>query len=94
MEWYPLKGDGHTLWGRPFFEDAELNEQLAVMHGALWRAEDGGRRLALPYAPDASFLLTELFCFARIEEIRGKCYAVYCVDACGRPIMPPLTGKC
>ena len=47
MDWYPLRGDGHGLWGRPFFDDARLNAQLASAKDALWSAEDGVRRVAL-----------------------------------------------
>lgn len=88
MEWYPLRGDGHGLWGRPFFADARLNAQLAAAGDALWSAANGVRRVALPYAWDAPFPLVELFCFACLEAIRGRVYAVYCADAEGRPVMP------
>lgn len=93
MDWYPLKGDGRTLLGRPFFGDAPLDAQLAATDGALWHAENGLRHLALPYAPDAPFPLTELFCFAQIERIDGKNYAVYRVDASGWPVMPSLDAQ-
>ena len=88
MEWYPLRGDGHGLWGRPFFEDARLNAQLAAAADALWCTEGGVRRVALPYAQDAPFPLVELFCFARIDSVCGKMCTVYCADASGRPVMP------
>lgn len=88
MDWYPLRGDGHGLWGRPFFDDARLNAQLASAKDALWSAEDGVRRVALSYVQDAPFPLVELFCFARIEPVCGKMCAVYCADAEGRPLMP------
>ena len=89
MNWYPLRGDGHGLWGRPFFEDARLNAQLTAAQDALWSTAEGMRRVALPYAQDAPFPLVELFCLAKIESICGKACAVYCVDAQGRPVMPP-----
>ncbi len=88
MEWYPLKGDGRALWGRPFFGDTALDAELAATEGVLWQSERGLRRLALPFAPDAPFPLTALFCFAEIAKIDKKRYAVYCVDACGCPVMP------
>ena len=88
MDWYPLRGDGHVLWGRPFFEEARLNAQLAAAKDALWSAEDGMRRVALPYAQDAPFPLVELFCFARIERVCGRMCAVYCADTEGQPVMP------
>ena len=93
MDWYPLKGDGHTLLGRPFFGDAALDAQLTAATGTLWRAEKGGRCLALPYAPDAPFPLAELFCFAKIDKINGKDYIVYRFDASGWPIMPSVDAQ-
>ena len=86
MDWYQLKGDGSTLWGRPFFGDARLDRQLAARSGVLWRAEGGLRYLAIPYASSAPFPLTELFCFARLERVDGSEHVVYCVDAQGRPM--------
>ena len=88
MDWYPLRGDGHGLWGRPFFDDIRLNAQLAATADALWSAEGGVRRVALPYAQGAPFPLVELFCFAKIELICGNEFTVYCADAQGRPLMP------
>ena len=88
MDWYPLKGDGHGLWGRPFFDSARLNAQLASAKDALWSAEGGVRRVALPYVQDMPFPLVELFCLAKIESVCGKVCAVYCADAQGRPLMP------
>ena len=93
MEWYPLKGDGHALWGRPFFGNAALDAELAATEGALWRAENGARFLALPYAAERAFPLTALFCFAKIERINEKEYAVYHVDACGCPLMPSINAQ-
>ena len=87
MDWYPLKGDGRTLWGKSFFEDEALDRELASISGALWRAEQGRRILALPYAPDRPFPLTALFCFAKPVCICGKEYVIYCLDANGRPIL-------
>ena len=89
VDWYSLKGDGRGLWGRPFFAESGLNKQLAAAKDALWSAEDGMRRVALPYAQGAPFPLVELFCFARLEPVCGKMCAVYCVDAKGWPVMPP-----
>ncbi len=93
LKWYPLKGDGHVLWGRPFFDDARLNAQLAATEGTMWCAEDGLRRVALPCAPQCPFPLVELFCLACVETVCGRECAVYCADAAGRPVMPPLDAE-
>ncbi len=92
-EWYPLRGDGRALLGRPFFEDARLNAQLAASEGAMWCAKDGIRCVALPYAPQCPFPLVELFCLARVETVCGRECVVYCADAAGVPIMPSIGTK-
>lgn len=88
MEWYPLRGDGSTLWGRPFFGVETIDRELADISGALWCVKGGVRLLALPYAQDRPFPLAELFCFARVETLRGREYVVYCFDGNGCPLMP------
>lgn len=45
---------------------------LPLPPGALCRPAGRCRRLALPYAPDSPFPLTELFCFARVGIISGR----------------------
>ncbi len=86
MEWYPLKGDGSALWGKPFFGDAALDRELAATPCVLWRAEGGTRFLALPYAADKPFPLVELFCFARVECVCGRECVVYQIDRAGMPV--------
>lgn len=87
MEWYPLKGDGSGLWGRPFFGNKRLDAELAATPDVRWRAEGGTRCLALPYAADRPFPLVELFCFARVERVCGRECAVYRVDGNGFPVV-------
>ena len=86
MHWYPLKGDGHTLWGRPFFEDPELNAALSSQRDVLWCTDHGDRLLAFPYDRGREFPLTQLFCFACIRCVEGRTCVVYRVDSEGRPV--------
>ena len=68
-----------------FTADAELSRLAAGIQGGLWRREGSGRLLALPYAPERPFPLAPLFCFARVETIRGSVYAVYRFEEGDRP---------
>ena len=70
----------------PFFRTARLDCALRGIRGALWRRSDGGKLLALPYAPDAPFPLAELFCFARICCVMGHWCVVYRLDGQNSPI--------
>ena len=70
----------------PFFRSARLDCALRCTRGALWRQSDGGKLLAIPYAPDAPFPLSELFCFARICCVMGKWCVVYRLDEQNVPI--------
>lgn len=70
----------------PFFRSARLDCALARTHGALFCAQGEGGLLALPYAPEAPFPLSELFCLARVREISGKRYVVYRLDKQNSPI--------
>ena len=70
----------------PFFRSARLDCALRCTRGALWRQSDEGKLLAIPYAPDAPFPLSELFCFARICCVMGKWCVVYRLDEQNAPI--------
>lgn len=70
----------------PFFRSARLDCALARTRGALCCRQGDGNLLALPYAPDAPFPLTELFCLAQVREIAGKRYVVYHLDSQNSPI--------
>ena len=64
-----------------------LPREEGMPEGTLWRPRGEGRELALPLPPDGSFPLTELFCFARVQQMQGRSWAVYRFDAAGRPVM-------
>lgn len=70
----------------PFFRSARLDCALRCTRGALWCRSDRGKLLAIPYAPDAPFPLSELFCFARIGCVMGKWCVVYRLDEQNLPI--------
>ena len=75
-DWRPLRGDGSTLLGRPFFGDPELDRQLAG-HQAFWCLEGGRRLLAIPWEPDQPFPLPELFCLAEVGEALGRTCVIW-----------------
>lgn len=71
---------------RLLFRSAFLREQLRGCQGALTRQEEGLRYLALPFDRRRPFLLTSLFCFARVRRIGGQEYAVFCFDRGENPV--------
>ena len=71
---------------RLLFRTAFLRDQLRGCQGALTRQENGLRYLALPFDRRRPFLLTSLFCFARVRRIGGGEYAVFCFDRDENPV--------
>lgn len=63
-----------------------LRKHLKNARGAMTRTEGGCRYVALPYDKEKDFPLTTLFCFARIQCIGGKAYAVYAFDKRESPV--------
>lgn len=53
---------------------------------ALRRERDGRSEFALPWSAAAPWPLTELFCFARAEEIGGRLHIIYAFDEKRGPI--------
>ena len=72
---------------RRFFRCSAFGLGLGEIEGALWRESRGLRLLALPFDNRRPFLLSALFCFARIREIDGKAYAVFAFDQEENPVM-------
>lgn len=68
------------------FHSSFLREQLRGVPGVLTRQEGGFRYLALPFDRRRPFLLTSLFCFARILWIGGAEYAVFAFDQGENPV--------
>ena len=63
-----------------------LRQQLRGCQGILTRTEPGVRFLAIPFDCRRPFLLTSLFCFARVRYISGREYAVFCFDRDENPV--------
>ncbi len=82
------KQDGWEAAAAPeaFFRAPWLRRRLKGTTGALTRAAENTRYLALPYDQRKPFPLTTLFCFARLQRIGTSFYAVYRFDAQERPI--------
>ena len=68
-----------------FFQNGPFQNRLRQAERALWCEDGSVRRLALPYDAHKPFPLTELFCFARIQTIHGKEWAVFAFDRQGHP---------
>lgn len=70
------------LMGEPLLARAAGNA------GAFLRREEGGFLLAFPWPEGTAFPMTPLFCFARVEELEGRRYAVFPFSSCGCPRLP------
>lgn len=88
----PPPPPGWTYEARPerLMGEALLARAVSGAAGALLRREEGGFLLALPYRADREFRLTPLFCFARVERLGERDYALFPFNACGCP-RPPHT---
>lgn len=73
-DWLALQ-DSERLFRSPW-----LRRQLHGVQGAMTWSEEQRRHLALPYDPKKPFPLTAMFCFARLEWIRGRAYLVFSFD--------------
>lgn len=64
-----------------YFRTPEIREQLRGVENA-WVCRDRGMlRLALPFDTRRPFILSQMFCFARITCLKGGQYAVFLFDA-------------
>lgn len=68
------------------FRTAFLREQLRGIQGVLTREQEDCRWVALPWDSRRPFLLTGLFCFARMARIQGREYAVFAFDRGEMPV--------
>ncbi len=68
------------------FRSAFLREQLRGVSGVLTQEQAGYRFVALPYDGRRPFLLSSLFCFARISWISGREYAIFAFDRDENPV--------
>lgn len=76
-----------------FFRKAPFGPTLRGLEGALWRESRDLRFLALPFHSARPFPLVTLFCFAQIEIIQGRPFAVFAFDAGENPVMPAPAHK-
>ena len=68
--------------------EGERGEMPLGVPDCYWKPEGSGRSLAVPIDDGRPFLLPRYFCFARIERLWGKAYAVFVFDEAGQPILP------
>lgn len=68
--------------------DALLRRAAENLRGAVRRQEEGGFALGVPWQSDKEFPLTALFCFAHIQELGGKRWAVFHFSGRGCPVFP------
>lgn len=68
------------------FRTPFLRRQLRGATGVLTRETEQGRYLALPWDVRRPFFMTGLFCFARMQRIQGRDYAVFAFDREENPV--------
>lgn len=68
------------------FRTPFLRQQLRGAEGVLTREMAETRYVALPWDQRQPFLLTPLFCFARLSRIGGREYAVFAFDRKEAPV--------
>ena len=78
-------GERWLRLSHPEYFFAQPVSQLAGLRPCLWQPWGAGRRLALPLKTGEAFPLCAYFCFAQVETIGGKPYAVFCIDPRGLP---------
>ncbi len=61
--------------------------QLAVCGPCYWKQAADGRYLAVPLDAGRPFLLPRYFCFARVEQLWGKSFAIFFFDTKERPCL-------
>lgn len=84
-------------WAREPRPQRLMGEELLAqcageLRGALLRRGEEGFALAVPWVPGREFPLTPLFCFARVEELEGRSFAVFSFNRCGCPCLPHREG--
>lgn len=68
------------------FQGPWLRNRLRGLRGVLCRESGGRREVAVPYRVEEPFPLPALFCFARLQDIRGRAYWVFAFDVAEEPI--------
>lgn len=70
----------------PFFRSAQLDCALSCLSGAMLCERGEEKFLALPYDENAPFPLPELFCFARVDSVRGERCVIYRLNRKNSPM--------
>lgn len=82
---------GNTGWmreGNParFMRDQVLVRSIGEVKGVLYRREEGGFSLAVPIEKGGAFPMTPAFCFANLEKLSDRLYAIFYFNSHGCPI--------
>ncbi|HWS42432.1 MAG TPA: hypothetical protein VN421_05035 [Pseudoflavonifractor sp.] len=64
-----------------------LARSAGELRGALLRREEGGFSLAAPMEKGGAFPMTPLFCFASLETLCERTYAVFHFNGSGYPVL-------
>lgn len=81
-QWEPLRAPERVI------RTPWLRRSLQGNGAILYRREKNRLLLAIPYEPKLQFPLPQLFCFARLCQIRGKPYLQFAFDETEYPIFP------
>lgn len=66
--------------------DRFLAQTMGEARGVLYRREEGGFALAIPMEKGSAFPMTPLFCFAHLEKLSDRLYAIFHFNSHGCPI--------
>ena len=80
--WTPERAPARLL-GEPLL--ARCAQRL---RGVLLRRREEGFSLAIPWRAGEEFPMPPLFCFARVERLGGRAYAVFSFTGRGCPVLP------
>lgn len=83
-----IETEAEQNWSNQDFP-AELTSWIAdrkSISGAVWRRTEERFFLAIPYESNRPFPLSKLFCFAQVQQFRGKTHVIFTFDWKGRPI--------
>lgn len=70
---------------KPEYFFHSLTPQLAGNDACYWKQAANGRWLAVPIDDGRPFLLPRYFCFAKVQRLWGKSYAVFFFDSEDQP---------
>ena len=71
-----------------FPADKPLENCARQLKSCLCRKSTKGFRLAIPFDTRAPFALSPVFCFAHVEKLGNRNYALLAFDHAGKPLFP------